>query len=135
MMGLMMGLMMASSLNLLAKTVVKNLTPAEGMQAIRLASHYEIPTQTDGTCSKIEFEIVNYTRGFNPSEWSVEFEGQKLQLNQDEISAMIQLHNRIEAPSKQLDPITDEGRLLISAQSCGGSPGPYDWFVQFDDLK
>ena len=116
-----------------AKDVTVKLTQEEIRMALNLVNKYEVPLETKGPCSKTEFHVIDSVRGFNPAKWTLQKNDISVQLTNQEIAALIGLHNRLEIPAVQIDSITMKTDIKIVGASCGFSPNT--WTVTFDDLK
>lgn len=117
----------------LAKTVTSALIEEEIMLAIQISDTYQVPVQVNGPCKKSYFDVVKTTKGFNPSKWTLNFDEKIYSLDSEFISGIMELHNRLQISSEEIDSITLSARITIISTSCGFSPNK--WTVSFEDKQ
>ena len=121
------------SFNVLAKSVTKNLTSEEIQVVVELVNNYKVPLQVSGPCTKVEFDIIDSIKGFNPAVWSLNAGYMTYLLEESEATDLVYLFDRVEVPSVLINSFTQVSRATITGSSCGFNP--YKWSITFDDLE
>ncbi|MFG1593142.1 hypothetical protein [Halobacteriovorax sp. CON-3] len=121
------------SFNVLAKSVTKNITSEETQVVVELVNNYEVPLQVSGPCTKVEFDIIDSIKGFNPAVWSLNAGYMTYLLEESEATDLVYLFDRVEVPSVLINSFTQVSKATITGSSCGFNP--YKWTISFDDLE
>ena len=107
------------------------LTEQEIQLAIELVNKYEVPLEVSGSCTATIFSVSSWVRGYNPAKWTLSnLEGEASTLNNDEISELISLYDRVKPALLRVDSITNVQKVYIQCASCGFSPNK--WTVTFN---
>ena len=82
---------------------------------------------THGDCSRQEATFESIAKGHNPARWSVEYnEGQKQELQAEEIPALLRLFDRAHVRDVLVDGITLAATATIQSSSCGVRPARWE---------
>ncbi|MFG1485730.1 hypothetical protein ABMA77_06645 [Halobacteriovorax sp. RZ-1] len=120
------------SVNVMAKSVTKNLTNEETQLVVNLANQYKVELQVSGPCTKVEFNIIDSIKGYNPAVWSLNAGYMTYLLEDSEATGLVYLFDRVEVPSVMINSFTQVSKATITGSSCGFNP--YKWTITFDDL-
>ncbi|EPZ50079.1 hypothetical protein M902_0346 [Bacteriovorax sp. BAL6_X] len=121
------------SFNVSAKAVSKSLTSEETQLVVELANNYQVPLKVSGPCNKVEFDIIDSVKGFNPAVWSLNTGNMTYLLEESEATPLVYLFDRVEVPSVLINSFTQVSRATVTGSSCGFNP--YKWTISFDDLE